>query len=253
MSNTIFDQLAAEFPRDLVSWRCQTVSSTDKGLALAYIDARDVMRRLDAVVGPENWSDRYEVHGPKTICYLSIRIGDEWVVKADGAGDTDVEAEKGSISDAFKRAAVKWGIGRYLYDLDAPWVPCEVAEKNGKKFWKKWTADPWSFVRNAAPSRSGSVRQAEAAEQTTAGASSSVKPAEVDPDSPAGIEAALKKKIDEAKTINAVIELMLSEDTQKKLSYLAEGIRDEIREHGKKRLTTLGWKSPAKSPAMRLA
>jgi hypothetical protein len=184
---SIFEQLAAEFPRDLVSWRCQTVSSSNKGLALAYIDARDVMRRLDAVVGPENWSDRYEVHGAKTICYLSVRINGEWVVKADGAGDTDVEAEKGSISDAFKRAAVKWGVGRYLYDLDAPWVPCEVNEKNGKKFWKKWTADPWSFVRNAAPSRSGSARQPEAAEQTSAGASSSVKPAEVAPKSIADI------------------------------------------------------------------
>lgn len=146
---SIFDELAAEFPRDLVSWRCQTVSSDNTGLALAYIDARDVMRRLDSVVGPENWTDRYEVHGSKTICYLSVRVNGEWIVKADGAGDTDVEAEKGSISDAFKRAAVKWGIGRYLYDLDSPWVPCEVSEKNGKKFWKRWTADPWKHVKGA--------------------------------------------------------------------------------------------------------
>jgi hypothetical protein len=36
-----------------------------------------------------------------------------------------MEAEKGAISDAFKRAAVMWGIGRYLYDLDSPWVQIE--------------------------------------------------------------------------------------------------------------------------------
>jgi hypothetical protein len=144
---SIFDELAAEFPREAVSWRAQTVSkTTSKGLALAYIDARDVMRRLDEAVGPENWTDRYEVHGSKTICYLSIRLNGEWIVKADGAGDTDVEAEKGSISDAFKRAAVKWGIGRYLYDLKTPWVPCEFEERNGKAVWKKWTADPWEYV-----------------------------------------------------------------------------------------------------------
>jgi hypothetical protein len=46
----------------------------------------------------------------------------EWVWKANGAGNSDVEAEKGACSDAFKRAAVLWGIGRYLYDLDSPWV-----------------------------------------------------------------------------------------------------------------------------------
>lgn len=121
----MFDKLAAPFPPDQVSWRVgSTNKEKTKGLALAYIDARDVMGRLDEVVGPANWQDRYEIHGTRTICYLSINLG-EWVTKADGAGDSDVEAEKGSISDAFKRAAVKWGIGRYLYDLDSPWVEIE--------------------------------------------------------------------------------------------------------------------------------
>jgi hypothetical protein len=145
----MFDKLAAEFPRGAVSWRAQSLTRDgSKAMALAYIDARDVMERLDAVCGPGNWQDRYDFAGPRTICYLSIKIGDEWITKADGAGDTAVEAEKGAISDAFKRAAVKWGIGRYLYALDAPWVPCESSEYNGKKHWKRWTVDPWSLVRS---------------------------------------------------------------------------------------------------------
>lgn len=145
----MFDALSAEFPRSAVSWRAQTVTKDGtKALALAYIDARDVMDRLDEVCGPENWSDRYEFHGSRTVCYLSIRVDGEWIVKADGAGDSDVEAEKGAISDALKRAAVKWGIGRYLYHIEAPWVPCECSEFNGKKQWKRWTGDPWQFVRN---------------------------------------------------------------------------------------------------------
>jgi hypothetical protein len=147
-----FSALAAEFPRDAVSWRAQTVSKNgDKGLALAYIDARDVMRRLDEVCTPGGWQDRYEVHGGKTICYLSIQVGDQWVTKADGSGDSDIEEEKGAISGAFKRAAAKWGIGRYLYDIEAPWVPCESYEASGKKRWSKWTADPWNFVRGQRP------------------------------------------------------------------------------------------------------
>jgi hypothetical protein len=147
----MFGQLAAEFPRDAVSWRAQSVTKDgSKAMALAYIDARDVMERLDAVCGPGNWQDRYEFSGSRTICYLSIKIDGEWVTKADGAGDTAVEAEKGAISDAFKRAAVKWGIGRYLYALDAPWVPCECSEYNGKKQWRRWTSDPWKFVKGGA-------------------------------------------------------------------------------------------------------
>lgn len=145
-------QLFAEFPRDAVSWRAQTLTGAgDKALALAYIDARDVMDRLDDVCGSENWQDRYEFHGSRTVCYLSIRVDGEWITKADGAGDSDVEAEKGAISDALKRAAVKWGIGRYLYHIISPWVPCDTYDRGGKKQWKSWTTDPWQFVRGAKP------------------------------------------------------------------------------------------------------
>ncbi len=97
--SSIWEDLSAPFPEDVVSWRAQTLSkNADKALALCYIDARDVMRRLDEVVGPQNWQDRYEVHGDKTICYLSVQSEQGvWITKADGAGDTAVEAEKGSL------------------------------------------------------------------------------------------------------------------------------------------------------------
>jgi hypothetical protein len=88
------------------------------------------MERLDEVAGVGNWQDRYEFHGPRTVCYLSLRVGDEWITKADGAGDSDVEAEKGAISDALKRAAVKWGIGRYLYNTGNIWVEIEPAGRS---------------------------------------------------------------------------------------------------------------------------
>lgn len=145
----MFEQLAADFPREAIHWRAQSVTRDgDKAMALAYIDARNVMERLDAVCGPANWTDSY-VETPKgrLISTLSLNIDGQWISKSDGAGDTDVEGDKGAISDALKRAAVKWGIGRYLYDMPTPWVPCESYEKNGKRYWKRWTASPWDFVR----------------------------------------------------------------------------------------------------------
>lgn len=125
--------LHAPYPAAEIEWRVgSTNGDKTSGLALAYLTARHVMERLDDVCGPENWQDRYEFHGARTVCYLSIRIGDEWVTKADGAGDSDVEAEKGAISDALKRAAVKWGIGRYLYDLGNIWVDLMPAGRSYK-------------------------------------------------------------------------------------------------------------------------
>lgn len=135
-------KLLAEFPKEQITFRPgKLTADKKKGLPLAYIDARDVMSRLDEVVGGENWQDSYEFHGTRTMCKLAIRVGDEWVSKSDGAGDTNIEGEKGGLSDAFKRTAVKWGVGRYLYDLSFMYHPIDQ--------WGKFIGDPWtSKIKN---------------------------------------------------------------------------------------------------------
>jgi hypothetical protein len=127
MTDDICRRLAEPFDPAIVSWRVgPTNQNKSKGMALAYIDARDVMRRLDEVCGPENWQNDYPwSDGKRVVCRIGIKIGDEWIWKTDGAGDTDTEGEKGALSDAFKRSAVHWGIGRYLYDVKSPWVEIE--------------------------------------------------------------------------------------------------------------------------------
>jgi hypothetical protein len=128
-----FEKLRAPFAPDRVSWRVgSTTQDKSKGLAFAYIDARDVMDRLDDVCGPGGWQNNYPHANGKTVCAIGIKVGDEWIWKANGAGDSDVEAEKGALSDALKRAAVQWGIGRYLYDVTPPWVEIEPMGKSFK-------------------------------------------------------------------------------------------------------------------------
>ncbi len=126
-----FVKLAAPFPSTQISWRVgPTAGDKKSGIALAYLDARDVMDRLDEVCGPAGWQDTYPHAGQKTVCNIGIKCGDEWVWKSDGAGDTQMEEEKGALSDAFKRAGVRWGIGRYLYSLPNIWVEIEPAGKS---------------------------------------------------------------------------------------------------------------------------
>lgn len=117
-------QLERPFPVDRIHFRVgATNGDKTKGLALAYIDSRDVMKRLDDVLGPENWQRRYShVANGLAVCELGVRFDGEWVWKADGAGQTDHEGDKGSMSDSFKRAAVNFGVGRYLYALGNTWV-----------------------------------------------------------------------------------------------------------------------------------
>jgi hypothetical protein len=127
-------KLSAPFKPEEIEWRVgSTTQDKKKGMALAYIDARLVMERLDAVCGPDGWQCRYLAIGEKkTCCEIGVRVGEQWIWKADGSGDTDVEGEKGAFSDSFKRAAVKWGIGRYLYDVSSPWVELEPAGRSFK-------------------------------------------------------------------------------------------------------------------------
>jgi len=107
-------ELKKEIP---YKWKVQTAKEWGCE-CVAYIDARDVMDLLDEVVGPQNWQDRYEQVDGSLFCHLSIRIGEfEWITKSDCGMPSNMEAEKGEASDAFKRAAVKWGVGRFLYSL----------------------------------------------------------------------------------------------------------------------------------------
>lgn len=116
-----FERLKEPFALEDLEWRVQTAGEKNGKIwarVLTYVTARAVMDRLDAVVGPENWQDAYR-EGPQggVLAGIGIRIGDEWVWKWDGAENTDIEAVKGGLSNALKRVAVKWGIGRYLYGL----------------------------------------------------------------------------------------------------------------------------------------
>ena len=130
MGEIDFAALAAPFRPDQVHWRVgSTTKDKRRGLALAYLDARDVMDRLDKVCGPARWSDHYAFDGARTLCTLTIMLPTGSVCKVDGAGDTDIEGEKGGLSDAFKRAAVKWGVGRYLYRCESPWVELEDGKR----------------------------------------------------------------------------------------------------------------------------
>ena len=96
---------------------------------LVYITARDVMDRLDEVCGVDGWQSNFDYIGDRMICKLSIRFYHKteevskwavsWITKSDGADDSNIEGAKGGISDALKRAAVQFGIGRYLYHPSA--------------------------------------------------------------------------------------------------------------------------------------
>lgn len=134
-----------------IEWRVQQAGEKNGkpwARVLAYVTNRAIMERLDDVVGPENWQNAYR-EGPAggVVCGLSVRVtrvdgSSDWVTKWDGAENTDVEPVKGGLSNAMKRAAVQWGIGRYLYDLEEGWARVtengRFSAKTKDGGWFKW-------------------------------------------------------------------------------------------------------------------
>lgn len=132
----MFQALSAPFPSTDIEWRVQQAGVKNGrpwAMVLAYVTNRAIQHRLDEVCGPMGWRNEYREENGGVMCGISIWCSDrkEWVTKWDGAEKTDVESFKGGLSASMKRAAVQWGIGRYLYKLESGFAQC-FTDKQGK-------------------------------------------------------------------------------------------------------------------------
>ena len=138
------DELKKEIP---FKWRVQSANQYGAS-CVAYVDARDVQDLLDDVLGAENWQCKYSEHKGNLFCSIGIRMYmpdnsyDGWVWKSDCGTESNVEKQKGEASDAFKRAAVMWGVGRFLYSKKIIKLPTK--ERNGK--WIPYSEKTCKFV-----------------------------------------------------------------------------------------------------------
>ncbi len=125
--------LAEFFEPYEVKHKPQAVSG-NRALVASFIDARCVMDRLDDVMGVAGWRDSYSAQANGTVlCRLELLINGEWIGKEDVGGQSaqpdSGDRDKSAFSNALKRAAVKWGIGRYLYALKLGWLDYDPVKK----------------------------------------------------------------------------------------------------------------------------
>jgi hypothetical protein len=214
-----WEKLSAQFDPEDLEWRVQSCGKkNDKvwALVMPYVTSRAIMERLDAVCGPQNWKNGFEP-GPcgGVVCVISIRVDGAWIGKWDGAdqeeqseGGQKIDKVKSALSSAMKRAAVQWGIGRYLYKIQPAFaqVHDQGSEwgktKDGTVF--RWDP-PGSGGGGEPPRRGGRQRQskpftAERAENAE-GARGSEKAMEL------GIDAA-RAEMDRAKKPKELFEWM---------------------------------------------
>ena len=108
---------------------------------LLFKDSRCDMRILDETVGAENWQNEFYEQKGTLFCKVGLFTdydrGPMWVWKSNAGAPSNIEAQKGEASDAFKRACFTWGIGRELYTAPRIFVYADKCKslkqgKNGK-------------------------------------------------------------------------------------------------------------------------
>lgn len=105
---------------------------------LLYKDSRCDMRILDEIFGMTGWRDSYQSINGELFCTIEVWDAEksQWIAKQSNGSPSNMEAEKGRASDAFKRAGFMLGIGRELYTAPFIWIPanmCNVKQgKNGR-------------------------------------------------------------------------------------------------------------------------
>ncbi len=144
--DSLTQALAAPFDASEVRFKPAVVSG-NRALALAYVDARVIQDRLDDVLGVDGWQDNYEcLPDGSVVCRLQLRLGDDWITKVDVGGPSEQpdggDRMKAAFSDALKRAAVKFGIGRYLYRLPSQWLDYDAQRR---QFARTPTLPAWAL------------------------------------------------------------------------------------------------------------
>jgi len=135
----IWSALAAPLPAGVVAWRQdgRAVLRDGRWYArfLAYIDANTVRERLDSVV-PGEWDLTLDLLPPLPVsdddgntCSFKARLQILGVIREDVGTGRDY---KTAATDAFKRAAVRFGVAHELYQLDQNWVQVDGDGRSAK-------------------------------------------------------------------------------------------------------------------------
>jgi hypothetical protein len=137
----LWTALAAPLPPGVISWRQdgRPIARDGRYIArfVAYIEANTVRERLDAVV-PGEWDLTLELlpavaglddDANQGACSFKARLQILGVIREDVGTGKDY---KQAATDAFKRAAVRFGIAHELYAYEQNWVQMDGDGKYAK-------------------------------------------------------------------------------------------------------------------------
>jgi len=172
----IWSALSAPLPPGVISWRQdgRPIARDGRHIArfVAYIEANTVRERLDAVV-PGEWDLTLELLPPvagleedanQGPCSFKARLQILGVIREDVGTGKDY---KQAATDAFKRAAVRFGIAHELYAYEQNWVQMDGDGKYARPIEDPAVAYSRRYGRPRAVAAAGDASAAASTERST--------------------------------------------------------------------------------------
>ena len=129
LTNEQMTALAEPFNVNDLEWKPgATTRDKSRGLALAYVDMRRYVDRLNEVFGGD-WSDDVQVMDGGTVVIMRLTCAGVTRSDVGESPASDKNSATSSIAQAFKRACVKFGLGAYLYRMPQKWVAYDPQKK----------------------------------------------------------------------------------------------------------------------------
>jgi hypothetical protein len=132
LTEELLKKLSAPFDDVTLAIKAQSLNANkDRVMLVPYVPHVDIYRRIESV--DPGWSSEVTAQtivGEITFARVKLTICG---VSRENAGDGD--DLKSAVSDAHKRAAMLFGIARYLYDAEGAWVPYNREEDR----YRVWT------------------------------------------------------------------------------------------------------------------
>lgn len=143
-------RLQAEFPLEQLGWKIIHAFETNGrffAFLAPFVDARAIQDRFDEVFGIDKWQVSYEKWGENaTKCTISVFLNERWISKEDGSEESDYSSVKGGFSNSLKRAAVLWGVGRYLYNIKSRKVELTTSSKGKNDIYVSYQKKEYYFT-----------------------------------------------------------------------------------------------------------
>ena len=169
----LLEQLVEPFDASVVEWVVTATApgrNGQRGLLAAYADPRAYLDRLNQLFTPAGWTRDYSFevvgnierkggNGKGLVCakvMVCCRVTIFGIGTHSGTGEhwaDDENAVTGGDAQAFKRACVCFGLGRYLYDVPQAWVDLDEFKR------PRWFPDlpEWALPQAMDGERSGNA------------------------------------------------------------------------------------------------